>query len=109
MATINATITLRNDTYLNWERANPVLEDGELIIVRTADGINLKTGDGVSDYKALDFLIPFDSNLQTQIDEINSILETAGLMALLSVDEYQSLVVDGTDEIDKVYTIVNRG
>lgn len=54
--TISATIQVRRDTAENWAAVDPILEDGEQIIVRSPDGDKMKIGDGVRHYSALPFL-----------------------------------------------------
>lgn len=54
--TISASIRPRRDTAANWESKNPVLGDGEFIIVYTASGaIRHKIGDGTKTYSQLPF------------------------------------------------------
>lgn len=56
MAEWNTRIRQKRDTQTNWETANPVLLDGELIIVDTADGgVRKKIGNGVDTYSNLPF------------------------------------------------------
>lgn len=51
-----ARIRLKRDTSANWTANNPVLLDGEMIIVDTASGdIRTKTGDGKKTYTQLPF------------------------------------------------------
>ena len=58
-------VRLKRDTETNWETNNPVLLNGELIFVDTANnGIRMKLGDGVTAYKNLSFL---DDLLRTLI------------------------------------------
>ena len=52
----NARITMKRDTAANWEQNNPVLLNGEIIIVDTASGeVRFKIGDGTKLYKQLPF------------------------------------------------------
>lgn len=52
----NARITMKRDTAANWEQNNPVLLNGEIIIVDTASGeVRFKVGDGTKLYKQLPF------------------------------------------------------
>ena len=52
----NARITMKRDTASNWEQNNPVLLNGEIIIVDTASGeVRFKIGDGTKLYKQLPF------------------------------------------------------
>lgn len=54
--TLKARLIMRKDTEANFESADPVLWDGEEILVVCADGkIKRKLGDGVSRYKQLPF------------------------------------------------------
>lgn len=53
---INAKIKWRRDTSSNWTSANPVILNGEIIIVDTAEGeTRFKIGDGVKTYTQLPF------------------------------------------------------
>lgn len=50
-------IAQKRDTEVNWEANNPILLDGELIIVDTSDGeTKMKIGDGTSPYSELPFV-----------------------------------------------------
>ena len=52
----NARIQNKRDTASNWEKNNPVLLDGELIIVDTNAGdVRFKIGDGSKTYTQLPF------------------------------------------------------
>lgn len=53
---INARIKNKRDTAANWEKNNPVLLNGEIIIVDTSAGeVRQKTGDGIKTYTQLPF------------------------------------------------------
>ena len=61
-------IRLRNkrDTEANWEKKNPLILDGEIIVVTTASGeTRVKIGDGVKTYTQLPFL---DEALKNEIN-----------------------------------------
>ena len=64
---INARIKNKRDTSANWEKHNPVLLNGEIIIVDTVSGeIRYKTGDGIKKYTQL----PFDDEaIKAQIND----------------------------------------
>lgn len=54
--TLKTRIKLKRDTSANWEKANPVLLNGEIIIVDTANNeTRTKTGDGTKTYTQLPF------------------------------------------------------
>ena len=53
---LNTRIKLKRDTSANWTNNNPVLLNGEIIIVDTADGeVRFKIGDGSKTYTQLPF------------------------------------------------------
>lgn len=73
---IDTRIKNKRDTSANWDKNNPVLLNGEIIIVDTPSGeVRYKTGDGVKTYKQL----PFDdeaikakiTELQNSIPDVN--------------------------------------
>lgn len=54
--TLNTRVQSKRDTSANWTSNNPVLLDGEVIIVDTnAGGTRLKVGNGTSTYTQLPF------------------------------------------------------
>lgn len=56
MAEYNARIKHKRDTDVNWADADPVLLDGEIIVVDTSDGnVRKKVGDGIKRYSQLPF------------------------------------------------------
>lgn len=67
---IDARIKNKRDTAANWEKNNPVLLNGEIIIVDTASGeVRYKTGDGIKTYKQL----PFDDEaIKAQISQVQN-------------------------------------
>ena len=54
--TFKTRIKHKRDTSANWESRNPVLLNGEVVIVDTANGeTRMKTGDGTKTYTQLPF------------------------------------------------------
>ena len=54
--TLASRIKMKRDTSANWNTNNPILLDGEIIIVDTADGeVREKIGDGIKTYTQLPF------------------------------------------------------
>lgn len=54
--TIQATVKNRTDTATNWTQKNPVLAEGEIIVVQTSAGeTRLKIGDGVKTFTQLPY------------------------------------------------------
>ena len=64
---LDARIKHKRDTASNWERNNPVLLNGEIIIVDTSNnGVKFKTGDGIKTYNQL----PFDDEaIEAKVNE----------------------------------------
>lgn len=63
----NIRLRTKRDTEANWEKKNPLILDGEIIVVTTTSGeTRVKIGDGVKTYTQLPFL---DEVLK---DEINN-------------------------------------
>lgn len=63
-------IKLAKDKEENWRIKNPVLLDGELVISDTCDGINIKIGNGFSNYNDLPFLLQGSNHVINSIQEI---------------------------------------
>lgn len=54
--TIRAIVKNRTDTAANWTQKNPVLAEGEIIVVQTSAGeTRLKIGDGVKTFTQLPY------------------------------------------------------
>ena len=95
--TINARIKQKRDTDSNWQSKNPIILDGEIILVDMSDGeLRAKIGDGTTRYN----LLPFsDEPLRNLIDTVDT-----------KVDEVQVLVGDTSvsdqieDAVDKCIT-----
>ena len=68
----NTRIQTKRDTASNWEKNNPVLLNGEEIIVDTNAGeIRKKVGDGTSKYTQLPFIDePIRTTLSTKVDKV---------------------------------------
>lgn len=67
--TLKARLKLKRDTSANWTSKNPVLLNGEMILVDTADGeLRTKVGDGVKTYTQLPFC---DEFLRSLISSLN--------------------------------------
>lgn len=67
---INVRIALKRDTSANWTNYNPVLLNGELILVDTAEGqLRTKIGDGIKTYTQLPFT---DEALRALITEADA-------------------------------------
>ena len=68
--TLNTRVKHKRDTSTNWTSNNPVLLDGEIILVDTANGeLRFKVGDGTKAYTQLPFT---DEPLRTLIPTATS-------------------------------------
>lgn len=66
---INARVQTRRDTLANWENENPVLLNGETVIVDTDDGLRRKVGDGQTPFADL---IYDDELFYSEIEKVGS-------------------------------------
>lgn len=86
-AEFNTRIKHKRDSEDNWSANNPILLNGECIIVDMNDGTTrIKIGDGTSSYSSLQFC---DDNLRDSIGSINAVPSST------------------TDDNDKVLAVVN--
>lgn len=111
---INARIALKRDTSANWTNHNPVLLNGELILVDTAEGqLRAKIGDGIKTYTQLPFTDEALRALITEVDNNNSavvvtkngesrLLDTFNIVKL-SEEEYRQLIDSNTLDPDALY------
>ena len=117
---INVRIALKRDTSANWTNYNPVLLNGELILVDTAEGqLRAKIGDGIKTYTQLPFLDETLRALITDVDNNNSavvmtkngesqLLDTFNIVKL-SEEEYNQLIDSNTLDPDTLYFTVGAG
>lgn len=120
MSQINTRIRQKRDTAANWTNNNPVLLNGELIVVETSTGaIRLKVGDGVKTFNQLPFLDETLRALITDVDNNNSavvmtkngesqLLDTFNIVKL-SEEEYNQLIGSNTLDPDTLYFTVGAG
>lgn len=92
--TLDARIKFKKDTAANWTSKNPVLLDGERILVVTSAGeIRTKTGDGTKKFTAL----PYDD--EALIDTALSSTSTRSVQNKIikaALDEKQSKAISTT-------------
>lgn len=120
MSQINTRIRQKRDTAANWTNNNPVLLNGELIVVETSTGaIRLKVGDGVKTFNQLPFLDEALRALITDVDNNNSavvmtkngesqLLDTFNIVKL-SEEEYNQLINSNTLDPNTLYLTVGEG
>lgn len=109
----DARIKQKRDTSANWTQKNPVLLNGEIIVVDTDNGdVRFKIGDGVKTYTQLPFEDEAVRNLINNVDSALTALEVGEVAELRNdVDNKidapavaslsQTIVVDQTDENGK--------
>ena len=114
---IHVRIALKRDTSANWTKHNPVLLNGELILVDTAEGqLRVKIGDGIKTYTQLPFMDEALRALITEVDNNNSKVvlkdlinnaedEVLGILNIvrLSQEQYNSLEAAGTLDPKAIY------
>ena len=111
---INVRIALKRDTSANWTNYNPVLLNGELILVDTAEGqLRAKIGDGIKTYTQLPFTDEALRALITEVDNNNSavvvtkngesrLLDTFNIVKLTQ-EEYEELETSNSLDPDALY------
>ena len=113
-------IRQKRDTAANWTNHNPVLLNGELILVDTAEGqLRVKIGDGIKTYTQLPFMDEALRALITEVDNNNSavvmtkngesqLLDTFNIVKL-SEEEYNQLINSNTLDPDTLYLTEGDG
>lgn len=90
---INARAKNKRDTSANWTTADPVLLDGEIIIVDTAEGeVRMKIGDGTKKYSQLPFE---DEKLRSLLSDKLDKTATAANSSKLNGQEASYYATDG--------------
>lgn len=86
IVTLPAHIRIRRDTLANWTSINPVLDDGELAIVRMPDGsITMRVGTGADSFKNL----PDISNSGADDIHVLDSITADQLTGTLSASDYE--------------------
>ena len=100
MAEYNARIKHKRDTDVNWADADPVLLNGEIIVVDTMDGhVRKKVGDGTQRYSHL----PFDDEQLAGV--VQSLTDAQKEQARANIGAGQPVfVVNVTGTVDDNYT-----
>jgi hypothetical protein len=91
----------RRDTEANWQSINPIIANGELIIVDTDEGIKIKIGDRVSHFNELEYIDkPITDVLSQKANksELNSI--NAAQLNGKTADDFE---VAGAEDRAKAY------
>lgn len=102
--TIQATVKNRTDTAANWTSKNPVLAEGEIIVVQTSAGeTRLKIGDGVKTFTQLPYTdeqiynnVVTSVNGQTGDVTLDIPIATTSTAGTIKVGNGLSISADGT-------------
>lgn len=116
---INARIALKRDTSANWTTQNPIILNGELILVDTDNGLRAKIGDGIKTYTQLPFTDEALRALITDVDNNNSavvvtkngesrLLDTFYIIKLTQ-EEYEDLEASDSLNPDALYLTEGDG
>lgn len=113
MSQINTRIRQKRDTAANWTNNNPVLLNGELIVVETSTGaIRLKVGDGVKTFNQLPFLDEaiynsIDSKIATELADYATLEQAKVFLVTFTEAENGTITADKT--IQEIITAYGAG
>lgn len=100
MPNLNLRVKLKKDTASNWQQSDPVLLNGELIIVVTAAGeTRFKVGDGTSKFSQLPFV---DETTQQTLSTLLSKVDSIDLTTKVDKDQ-------GTAQMGNVLYVGSTG
>ena len=115
---IDVRIKNRRDTDANWISKNPVLLDGEIILVKDGEGnTRLKIGDGVSTYTQLPYKVfdtitlPIYENYTLTKDNIKNVILSTGAYTITvpNVELNASFLIKSITSDDSVTTVHPNG
>ena len=91
----------RTDTLANWEKFNPVLAKGEIVIVNDGDTVKLKAGDGAKKFTSLPYIGGAIADLSGINNNINNILSRLSVLEnarkIISITKTLTLTTDWQD------------
>lgn len=103
--TIQATVKNRTDTAANWTQKNPVLAEGEIIVVQTSAGeTRLKIGDGVKTFTQLPYT---DEQIYNNV--VTSVNGQTGDVTLANDSKSLGLASATVGQIPKVKAVDRNG
>lgn len=103
--TIQATVKNRTDTAANWTQKNPVLAEGEIIVVQTSAGeTRLKIGDGVKTFTQLPYT---DEQIYNNV--VTSINGQTGDVTLINDSKSLGLASAAVGQIPKIKAVDSNG
>lgn len=103
--TIQATVKNRTDTAANWTQKNPVLAEGEIIVVQTNAGeTRLKIGDGVKTFTQLPYT---DEQIYNNV--VTSVNGQTGDITLANDSKSLGLASAAVGQIPKIKAVDSNG
>lgn len=103
--TIQATVKNRTDTAANWTQKNPVLAEGEIIVVQTSAGeTRLKIGDGVKTFTQLPYT---DEQIYNNV--VTSVNGQTGDVTLVNDSKSLGLASAAVGQIPKIKAVDSNG
>lgn len=103
--TIQATVKNRTDTAANWTQKNPVLAEGEIIVVQTNAGeTRLKIGDGVKTFTQLPYT---DEQIYNNV--VTSVNGQTGDVTLANDSKSLGLASAAVGQIPKIKAVDSNG
>lgn len=103
--TIQATVKNRTDTAANWTQKNPVLAEGEIIVVQTSAGeTRLKIGDGVKTFTQLPYT---DEQIYNNV--VTSVNGQTGDVTLANDSKSLGLASAAIGQIPKIKAVDSNG
>ena len=103
--TIQATVKNRTDTAANWTQKNPVLAEGEIIVVQTSAGeTRLKIGDGVKTFTQLPYT---DEQIYNNV--VTSVNGQTGDVKLTNESKSLGLTSAAVGQIPKIKAVDSNG
>lgn len=103
--TIQATVKNRTDTAANWTQKNPVLAEGEIIVVQTSAGeTRIKIGDGVKTFTQLPYT---DEQIYNNV--VTSVNGQTGDVTLVNDSKSLGITSAAVGQIPKIKAIDSNG
>lgn len=108
IVTLPAHIRVRRDTLANWTSINPVLDDGELAIVRMPDGsITMRVGTGSDSFKNLPDISNSGADEIHVLDGVNPTEQPTGTLSTSDYELCANNNVIGIKGSDDVIATIN--
>jgi hypothetical protein len=90
---MSSKLLLRRGTLLEWTAANPILSAGEPSVVTDTHPMQVKIGDGVSRWLALDYLVP--EQIAVNITALSPLIYNSTTQTLSIASPMDGVIIDG--------------